>query len=197
MESFNLPVSMLRQYFFCPRIPYFQLLIQLQAKGGPWLSQGLSFHQKAEMLTKRRNLAHYKLDNEDFRFVPDIHLFSHDLGLHGICDGAIYTKSGEIYPLEFKLSEMSVPSIGAKTQLVAYAMLLEQKENKSISRSFLLTGKKGKTFEIRCDATARTHVLQSAEKIRRSCEQALMPITSATQAQCCQCEYTNFCADRL
>lgn len=196
MESFNLPVSDLRQYVFCPRIPYFMLMKGLSVKGGAWLKQGISFHDKAAMLSKRRNLAHYGLPAEGFRFVADIGLYDEELGLHGVCDGAVYTDGGAVFPLEFKLTE-GAPSAGAKLQLAAYAMMLEHKEKAEISRGFVLMGKRGRTYEVLFDETIRREVIRVAAAIRASLEMALLPSTSATEPQCCQCEYANFCADRL
>ena len=197
MELFNIPVSYLRQFLFCPRIPYFVLMKGLNVKKTPWVKQGLTFHDKSAMLTKRRNLTHYGLSSSDFRFLSNINLNDEELGLHGICDGAIYTKTNEIFPLEFKITEGRPPALGAKLQLTAYAMLLERKENTTISRGFILMGKRGITFEIQFDEEMRLRVLRVAESIRITLDMALIPVTAATSAQCCQCEYSNFCADRL
>ena len=196
MELFNLPVSLLRQYHFCSRIPYFMLVKELSVKGGPWLKQGLSFHEKTAMLTKCRNLAHYGLPVGDFRFVADIKLYDEALGLHGICDGAVFAENGAVFPLEFKMTE-TPPAIGAKVQLAAYAMLLEKREETQVSRGFVLMGKRGKTYEVLVDAKMRQEVIRVSVAIRKSLERALLPDTSATAPQCCQCEYANFCADRL
>lgn len=196
MALFNVPVSDLRQYLFCPRIPYFMLMKGLSVTGGAWLKQGLSFHDKAAMLTKRRNLTHYGLPAEGFRFVADIKLYDEELGLHGICDGAVFTDDGAVFPLEFKLTE-GAPAAGAKLQLAAYAMLLEKRENVKISRGFVLMGKRGNTYEVPIDEKMRREVIRVADAIRASLETALLPNTSATEPQCCQCEYANFCADRL
>lgn len=118
MELFNIPVSLLRQYLFCQRIPYFMLVKELSVRGGPWLKQGLSFHEKAAMLTKRRNLVHYGLPAAEFRFAADIKLYDEALGLHGICDGAVFAENGAVFPLEFKMTE-TPPAVGAKVQLAA------------------------------------------------------------------------------
>ena len=76
-------------------------------------------------------------------------------------------------------------------------MLLEKKEHIAVTRGFILMGKRGKTYEIKFDEAKRLDVLRVADSIRKTLELALIPTTSATSAQCCQCEYSNFCADRL
>lgn len=197
MESFSIPVSNLRQYLFCPRIPYLALMKGLKVKGGLWVHQGLSFHERTEMLTKRRNLSHYSLSASSFRFVANISLYDKELGLHGVCDGALYTKEGRVYPLEFKMAEGQAPTLATEIQLTAYAMLLEKKENIVIACGFILMGKRGKTYEIQFNQTKRLEVLRVVDSIRKSLNLAVMPTTPATSAQCCQCEYLNFCADRM
>ena len=117
------------------------------------------------------------------------------MGLHGICDGAIFTEN-EVIPLEFKLSEVS-PPMGARLQLAAYAMLLEYHEKIKISRGFVLYGQKGHTLEVIVDIKLRAEVLTVANLIRKACKKAIVPHTAATESQCAQCEYQNFCADRF
>lgn len=195
MESFSVPVSLLRQYCFCPRIPYFQLMIGLQPSGPMWLKQGLDHHAREEMLLKRRKLDQFGVSSRNFRFLQDVGLFDAALGLHGICDGVILTDD-EVVPLEFKLSE-STPPLGARLQLTAYAMLLESQEERPVRRGFILYGRKGRSLEVAADEKLRTAVMTTADQIRRACGRAVLPHSAATESQCAQCEYQNFCADRF
>ena len=59
MNQFNLPVSMLRQYCFCPRIPYFYIARNITPVEKEWMSQGIEEHKRQEMLSKRRNLSRF------------------------------------------------------------------------------------------------------------------------------------------
>ena len=166
MEQFNLPVSMLRQHCFCPRIPFFQLMRGIQPVGPMWLQQGLNHHVREEMLAKRRKLSRFGISPQSFRFFEDIKLYNDSLGLHGICDGAIFTEN-EVIPLEFKLPEVS-PPMGARLQLAAYAMLLEYQEKIKISRGFVLYGQKGHTLKVIVDIKLRAEVLTVANLIREA-----------------------------
>ena len=109
-DSFSVPVSLLRQYAFCPRIPFFYLIRNLHPPFRPWVKQGLGFHEKTQMLAKRR---------------------------------------------------------------------------------------KGKTLRIEFSEEIREKVRVITQKILTDCEEALMPSTAASDKQCSQCEYLNFCNDRL
>ena len=115
---------------------------------------------------------------------------------HGICDGAIFTEN-EVIPLEFKLSEVS-PPMGARLQLAAYAMLLEYQEKIKYQGDFdAFMARKVHTLEVIVDIKLRAEVLTVANLIRKACKKAIVPHTAATESQCAQCEYQNFCADRF
>lgn len=195
MEQFNIPISSIRQYCFCPRIPFFQLFREIQPIGPMWLQQGLNHHVRIAMLSKRRNLSRFDLTCKNFRFFENVSLYNDQLGMHGICDGVIYTKD-EIIPLEFKISEYA-PTIGAKLQLVAYAMLFKEKEKIPVQRGFILYGKKGKTLEVTINSNMEQQVLSIMNEIRNFGNKSILPSTPASEPQCAQCEYLNFCADRL
>ncbi len=170
-------------------------MLGLQPPGPAWLKQGLDHHAREEMLIKRRKLDQFGVCQDNFRLSQEVKLFDAALGLHGICDGVLYTDN-EVLPLEFKLSE-GTPPFGARMQLAAYAMLLEAKKNRTIRRGFILYGRKGRSLEIEVDEELRNAVKTTAEQIRSACERAISPHSAATEAQCAQCEYLNFCADRL
>lgn len=195
MESFNLPVSMLRQYSFCPRIPFLYLAREIDPPKGTWVKQGMSYHQIQEILSKRRNLSRFGLTGE-FKLSSEVRLYSERLKLHGICDGIIETND-TLFPLEYKLQEKLTKSTGAVIQLVAYAMLIEEKYNKKISCGFILYGSKGKTHEVLIDSITRKQVTTIINRIEQDCSMGLLPNTSASERQCSQCEFSNFCADRL
>lgn len=190
---------MIRQYCFCPRIPYFCLMRELQPAQNIWMAQGADYHQKQEMLQKRRSLCRFGINAGEFAFKNEVRLNSEELGLYGVCDGVLETDA-EIIPLEFKMSNFFHPSLGAQLQLAAYGVLL-QKENveqiKQVKRGFILAGDKGKTFEVRFDEEIMSKVTNTLTKIRNICENTLIPPSSATERQCSQCEFLNFCADRL
>lgn len=77
-DSFSVPVSLLRQYAFCPRIPFFYLIRNLHPPFRSWVKQGLGFHEKTQMLAKRRNLSRFGLTGE-FTLEADVALKSETL----------------------------------------------------------------------------------------------------------------------
>lgn len=195
MQLYNIPVSMLRQYCFCPRIPYFYLVRNLKPFEQPWVKQGTKEHIRQQLLMRRRNFSRFNINCEGMLKV-DVELYSEHLNLHGICDAVIETAE-EVAILEFKNSPNYKISMGTKVQIAAYAMLYEEQFNKSISKGFVLYGIKGKTFEINIDSELRQKTLNIRDSVFDIIEKCYIPDSSANESKCSQCEFFNFCADRF
>lgn len=76
MDSSNresLPVSYIRQFCFCPRIPFLSVFLEIKPPPPLWVKDGVDFHEKAAMLQKRRKLSKFNLSGKGvFKFK---HLF--------------------------------------------------------------------------------------------------------------------------
>ena len=194
-ESSSIPASLLRQYCFCPRIPFFTYVRQLHPPRAPWVEAGVAMHQRIEQLLKRRDLT--KLTSgRSYRLKTEVPLYSPDVPFHGICDAVLELEDGTYIPLEIKSGNAS-PHTGEIIQLCAYAVLLEQLHGGRIDIGFILYETKSKHKEILFTDAVRRKLDFCVEAIQRDAAKALVPQTSASDAQCTQCEFMNFCADRL
>ena len=100
-ESSSIPASLLRQYCFCPRIPFFTYVRQLHPPRAPWVEAGVAMHQRIEQLLKRRDLT--KLTSgRSYRLKTEVPLYSPDAPFHGICDAVLELEDGTYIPLEIK-----------------------------------------------------------------------------------------------
>jgi len=157
-----------------------------------WVKQGENFHRTETTLWQRRNLSRFNLDEGEIHH--NLTMRDDGLELHGIVDMAIETDDA-VYSVEFKLSATSKKR-GDQLQLAGYAMLLEKHFSKPSPVGFLV-GKGKVLHSINIDADKRDAVKAIADKIRRMLRRGLKPESSASVAQCCACEYVNFCNDRL
>ena len=197
MKQFSLPVSMLRQYCFCPRICYFYLIRQLKPQSPIWTQQGLDEHQRQEMLLSRRNLTKYGIRSEGKISIQyNLELQSEELFMHGICD-AVLKADDTVSILEFKNTNSVINNIAFHIQLAAYAMLYEEMYSLKIKKGYILYGIKAKTLELNIDEAIKNKVIKIRDSIFALLEQGAMPSTSATANKCCQCEFFNFCSDRF
>ena len=188
----SVPVNLIRQWCYCPRVVYYMELTDIPVHRPLWVKQGEDFHRLEEKLWQRRNLSRFKLASGKTHY--NLAMRSNELGLHGIVDMAIETDDA-VYAVEFKLS-VSNKKRGDVLQLTAYAMLLENHFSKSSPVGFLAG--KGKVLHvIQIDSTRQEEVMTSVHEIRQMLRRGLKPESSATVVQCCACEYVNFCNDRL
>lgn len=188
----SVPVSLIRQWCYCPRVVYYMELTDISVARPDWVKQGEDFHQLEEKLWQRRNLSRFYL--ADGKRHHNLIVQDSTLELHGVVDMAVETDEA-VYAVEFKLSANNKKR-GDVLQLTAYAMLLEKHFAKPSSVGFLVG--RGKVLHtIAMNADRRREVNEVADEIRRMLRSGLKPESSATVVQCCTCEYVNFCNDRL
>ena len=190
--SSSLPVSLLRQYAFCPRIPWFMEALGLNPPRPPWVRQGTDHHQRERMLQRRRRLSRYGLT--EARLIEEPQLYAPDIGLHGRPDALLETENA-VYPLEFKLGD-SKPASGHLLQVAAYALLAESVRGKPSPAGFILYGERGKTLRVEMDTRMRGKVMKACANLKQALEKGLLPVSAASAAQCTQCEFLNYCNDR-
>ncbi len=188
----SVPANLIRQWCYCPRVVYYQELVELPIQRPAWVAQGERFHQMEARLWQRRNLACFQL--EDGKQHHNLPMRSATLGLHGIADMVVETDEA-VYAVEFKLAA-SNKKRGDVLQLAAYAMLAEDHFQKPGTVGFLAGS--GKTLHtINIDTEKRQQVATVAQAIRTMLAKGRKPESSASLAQCGACEYVNFCNDRL
>lgn len=193
MKPYSLPVHLLRQHAFCPRIPYFIEGLGVAGATPLWVQQGQDYHDRQERLSRSRTLKRFGLDRAMRHF--RMRLSSARLGIHGVADAVLETVT-DVYPIEFK-TELSEAGRGQVLQLAAYGIMAEETQHKRFVAGFLLYGHKGKTRRIeRNDALVR-NVERALDAIRHNLAAARMPESSASAPQCGQCEYFNYCNDRF
>jgi len=195
--NYSVPVSMVRQYCFCPRIPYYHLLSNVKPIYPSWVEQGTTYHKKQKKVFDRRTLIRFNLD--DAKIYYDYFMELETEGIHGNADMILVSKN-EVFPVEFKMSENKTkknkPYRGQLLQLVAYGLLAEKHFNLKCKKGFLLFGKKGKTIPIEITDKLKQEVKKIVYSIQEMMTTQTFPDSAAKDTQCGLCEYLNFCNDR-
>jgi len=190
--SYSLPVHLLRQHRFCPRIPWFQEVLEFRPPRPEWVRQGEKFDQQQQRLFSHRTMKRFALDQAERIFHDPVS--SDTLLMHGIVDCTLLTANA-VYPVEIKLAGKR-PRKGHTFQLAAYGMLLEEKYSKPVPRGFILMNQRGTTWPIEITQEIQNQVCQVRDIILEQLQNSGMPESSANHAQCIQCEYLNYCNDR-
>lgn len=188
----KLKVTDIKQYFYCPRIIYFTYVCPVDKKVTAKMEYGREAHLELDRLEKRRTFRRYNF--KEARRLFHTNLYSPRLMLEGRLDMHIIA-GGEVFPVEFKNSLSSGVYLSHKYQLVAYAMLLEDKYNKPVRYGFLYFAPFEKAIPVEITPNARLHVKQTMGKIRDIASQEIMPPRTLKYKRCIDCEYRNYCGD--
>lgn len=189
--SFSVPVNLIRQWCYCPRIVYYIELSDYAPSYPVWVRQGEQFHDEQAVLWQRRNFSRFHL--EDGRMHQNFRGHSERYNLHGIADMLIETDDA-VYPVEFKL-DSSVKKKGAILQLTGYALIMEDVFQKSCNLGFLCEGEK-LVHKVDITQDLKDETLAKAQAIRDMVGLGAKPDSAASLQQCSHCEYSNYCNDR-
>lgn len=193
-ESYSLPVSLLRQWAYCPRIVFFREAMRIAASEPFHVMQGIEAHRRYAMLERRRGLSRFGL--EGFRKAFSVPMKSERLGIHGIVDGILVGEES-IHVIEFKPDSRHVPA-GHLFQTMGYGMLAEEHYAMPLAGLHILHGEKGHTVSVTGERleVLRWKTLDAISHARKIVGEAFMPTSPAADSKCAQCEYLNFCGDR-
>ena len=191
-EDVKIPISLVRQYLFCPRIPYYTFILGIKPSIPLWVKQGTDFHNNEVRLFKRRVLNKFGINDPNVNY--ELSLESKTLKLYGVCDLALIDKNNGAI-VEFKLDKRSLHR-GAYIQLAAYSIALEEMYGVTVNTSFFVVGTRCKSIPIKIDQKLRNQLFETVEKMQKILDYGLLPHSSANEVQCGQCEFITRCNDR-
>lgn len=193
LNTYKLPIHLIRQYLFCPRVVYFLEVLNAPKVSPIWVKEGEIHHKKQAQLFKRRTLMRFGLENAEFK--SNLNLSNEEFKFYGICDGLIISDT-HIYPVEIKLHGTK-PTKAQKMQLIAYGILAEKKYNKIFDLGFILFEKNGKTIPIKVEESDKNEIVDLVDAIIEMIQIGRLPYSSANDEKCTQCEFENYCNDRF
>ena len=189
-----IPISLIRQYHFCPRIVYFAMLTNIKPIYPKYVKLGLEYHDIQSKLSKNRKFK--KLGIEFERIIIDRYLEDETLQIGGKVDLALLNKS-QVIPIEFKNIKPKHPSWSHILQLYGYGYLLSKNYNLEFKQAIILYSNNVKLFKIDITPKIESAFFKTLEKIKEIIDKNTFPDSSASISKCVQCEYLNFCGDRI
>ena len=193
LNTYKLPIHLIRQYLFCPRVVYFLEVLAIPKTSPSWVKEGEAHHKKQAELFKRRTLTRFNLENAEFK--SNVNLSNDKIKFYGICDGLIISDTN-IYPVEIKFHGTK-PTKAQKMQLIAYGILAEKKFGKIFDLGFVLYEKNGKTIPIKVTDSDKNEVIQKVDEVIEMIKIGKLPYSDADEEKCTQCEFENYCNDRF
>lgn len=191
IEPEYIPISFLRQFVFCPRVPWFKHVMAFEPPEQQWVTQGKDWHDAQRTLFKRR-IAHDL--SPPLEHQQNVYVRSCKLQLHGYVDEVIFSATG-CAVIEYKV-DLGKPQLGQKLQLLAYVEALEETYIQPVVNAILLKGSARKQYKIAIDLPARDLLHQKLAELRQVLGSHRMPYSSASEDKCAQCEYLRYCNDR-
>src|SRR5579862_6720852 len=197
-ERLLLNVTDLKQYVYCPRIPFYYYCLPRIRPVTYSMEVGKLSHQEEEKYEERRTLRAYGLaEGERFFDVP---LRSQRLGLVGKLDLAIRvpTMDGaggeEVVIVDYKLTR---DPIGPhyRLQLAAYALLIEENWGLPVRQAFLYHMPLRKAEESQITPQLRRRVPEVVAAINALVTDERLPDPPKSLARCVVCEFRRFCND--
>jgi CRISPR-associated exonuclease Cas4 len=190
-SDFELIVSDVKQYAYCPRIPYYHYALPVEKRATFKMEHGKERHVDLQRLESRRKLRRYQLEGGERLF--GVWLRSARLGLAGRLDLLIRTTTAD-YPVEFKHTEGGVAA-NHRLQLLAYGLLVEERYGRPVERGFVYLLPKDDVQIVEFSAEDREAVRLALSAIRESVLSERMPAATSIRSRCMDCEFRNYCAD--
>ncbi len=192
MDDVLLPTSMIRQYLYCPRVPYWSYCAPLDRPSTYKMHEGALHHEHVAELEERRSLRAYGITEGTRHF--GVMLRSPVLGMSGKIDMLIETPS-ELVPVEWKHTERGALMLHHKYQLAMYALMVEEAFGRPVRRCcvYLIPSKTVLTVPI--VEGMRRYAVRVAGELRTLIQQERMPPPTPRRGRCRDCEFRRFCND--
>lgn len=184
-------VTDLKQFAYCPRIPFYQHAMGFHGKATFKMEQGKTAQAAVESLEKRRRLREYGLSEGKRHF--GVSLFSPSLGISGKLDLLIETESA-CFPVDFKYTT-GRPHRNHQFQLAGYALLAAQHFKKPVPAGFIFITTDDVVFRFPMTEILLADARSVLATMQHSIEGEIFPEPTPVRARCADCEYRNFCGD--
>jgi CRISPR-associated exonuclease Cas4 len=189
--QFELTVTDLKQWAYCPRIPYYHHVMPVEFARTYKTERGRDVEAAVRAMEKRRGFRRYGLERGERRF--GIWLHSVALGLSGKLDLLIVTQDG-CYPVDFKDTEGGVRH-NHRVQLAAYALVVEEELARPVPIAFVYLVPSRQLVTVPVGVKELGEVTRAVAEMRRVIEHENMPDPTPVRARCVACEFRNYCGD--
>ncbi len=188
-------VTDLKQYDYCPRIPFYRYCLPRIRPITYGMKEGIQSHTEEAAREERRSLRAYGL--ADGERVFDVLLRSEALGMVARIDLAIRRPEvPEAIVVDYKLSREPAGS-HFRLQLAAYALALEEAWHLPVHRGFIYHIPQRQAEEIAITTSLRNKVLRVRTAILASVLHERVPPPPSRRAKCISCEFRRFCNDAI
>lgn len=193
-EPLNLiPVSWIKQYYFCPRIIYYLGVLGYRERLTESMIEGKETHLTEEKKSKRRKTVAGERKEKAKASWRRIPVASKNLGLYGIIDEVYETNSGLVIVENKFMKAPRKPHPGHIYQAAAYAMLAEEALGKAARKIIIKYLRDNKAYEIPLTEDLKKHIKWTTLRIKSIIEKEKLP--RGNYRKCRNCGYTRICKE--
>lgn len=179
------------QYLYCPRFVYFEHVLRIPQHEEKYykVMKGREIHlrkARENMEYKRKRLGVKEKHINQYLTAP---------GLSGEVDEVLELNNGQMAPLDYKFARYEDKVYNTyKTQLYAYAALIEENFGKKVSEGYLVyTRSSNKLVHIEIAEADKARVKEAVEAIHTIIETNTFPRGTRYKSRCRLCTYRNIC----
>jgi CRISPR-associated exonuclease Cas4 len=190
-------VTDLKQYSYCPRVPYYLYCLPHLRPTTYKMEAGSEAQERVAELEERRSLRAYGLSSGERHFYHSV--WSARLGCIGQIDMVIETEEGGVHrliPVDYKLSQRT-PGRHFQLQIACYAMMLEEMYGVSVPEGYIYLIQSRQAECIAITKRLRQEATTIIAALRAIIETQRVPPPTPRRPQCVACEYRRFCNDVL
>ncbi|MCX6163662.1 MAG: CRISPR-associated protein Cas4 [Ignavibacteriae bacterium] len=188
---FSIYPSQVIEYLFCPRFTYFEYVLRIP-----------QYEEKYYKVMKGREVHDEKLNQNKDYLRQRIGVINKYLNqylcneyLRGQVDEVLELKDGTMAPLDYKYAEYKERIFNTyKTQLVCYAVLIEDNFHKKVNKGYLVyIRSNNKIIEVGISDSDKIEMKEYANSIIHIIDRNFYPKGTKDKLKCIDCTYKNIC----
>lgn len=194
-HTWQLRVTDIKQYAYCPRVVYYDYCLPGLRPVTYKMEAGIDAQTRVNQLEERRSLRAYGLEHGERHY--HVAVESARLGCVGQIDMVIETGAGDagrLYPVDFKLTR-GKPGRNFRLQLACYGLMLEETYGLPVPEGFLYLIPQRRAERIALTARLRREAEAHVQSIRAMLNAQRMPPATSQRGKCPACEFRRFCND--
>lgn len=187
-----LPISMVKEYYWCPMSAYHKLLLWNERSTFSMQAGGLTGEHRAELVER---LEEAGLKAREMLWEQPVR--SRRLGLAGRVDLVAVTPNDTLVVVEAKLHatrrSLQARALHVIAQLAAYTIAAEETLAMPSEKTLVYSIETGRLIEARITPRHRRLVEEAARELRRILETGAPPWTRPRRSRCRVCSYRSIC----
>lgn len=179
-----LPLSYVNQYAYCPR-RFWYMYVEAEMAENAHVLRGVINHEQV-------NEPGYATQASGVVAHRRVHVYSHSLGISGICDLVEEAPDGSLAPVEYKQGQQGRWA-NDQAQLCAQALCLEEMTGKAIARGAIFYFGSRRRQEVLFTPDLRSSTLAIIQAMQRVVALGVIPPHTEQRARCQGCSLYEVC----